>query len=469
MLQLTQPIWLWAITGIAVPLVIHLWNIRQGKTLKVGSIAFLTESARAHSKSLRLSELWLLLLRCLLLILLALLLCQPVWIKQSGPQEKGWILLEPGNVKGAYTNYKAVIDSLLKAGYSTHLFERGFAETTLSDTAGSIASHAEATVPSYWSLLKELDQQVPAGLPLYLFTENTLHKFRGMRPASSLQLTWHTFPSKDTAASWALTPYLTIKDSIRVIRARSLANGTRYENETFPVSNKDLPSPDTSTLTMVIYTDTHLADANYLSAAFRAIRDFTQRKIKVTTVANVASIDTGAHWVFWLSEKNIPASLSKQQLLAYGTGRIKEMQSAILTGNPVEDLKVYKLVDQPATLLPVWENGYGDIVLGKDKNAVSTYRFLSRFDPQWNNLVWHEQFPQLLYDLVMKKEDPNAHYLSRVLIDNTQMQPARTRQSALLTKERLLQKNDLTWILWFLAFVLFLAERLLSFKTKKTI
>ena len=59
-MQFVQSIWLWAITGIAVPIVIHLWNVKQGKTFKVGSILFVTETARSYATSLKISELLLL-------------------------------------------------------------------------------------------------------------------------------------------------------------------------------------------------------------------------------------------------------------------------------------------------------------------------------------------------------------------------------------------------------------------------
>ena len=66
MLQLLNPIWLFAIGGIVIPLIIHLWNIKKGKTLKVGSISLLGESSRQSAKSLKLIDLLLLFLRCLL-------------------------------------------------------------------------------------------------------------------------------------------------------------------------------------------------------------------------------------------------------------------------------------------------------------------------------------------------------------------------------------------------------------------
>ena len=72
------PFWLFAASAILIPIAIHLWNKRQGKTVKVGSLRWLEASASNRWSSIRLSNFWLLVLRCLILILLAVALAQPV-------------------------------------------------------------------------------------------------------------------------------------------------------------------------------------------------------------------------------------------------------------------------------------------------------------------------------------------------------------------------------------------------------
>ena len=127
MFQLLQPIYLFAIAGILIPVIIHLWNIREGKILKVGSISLLQETARHQARSLKLKDLLLLLLRCLLIIILSFLLAEPVWKKQrSSTNEKGWVLIEKGGVAEAYQQYKAIIDSLKNAGFQFRYFNGGF-------------------------------------------------------------------------------------------------------------------------------------------------------------------------------------------------------------------------------------------------------------------------------------------------------------------------------------------------------
>jgi len=68
-----------AAAGIIIPGIIHFWNRKQSKILKIGSISLLTQSYKQQAKSLQLQQRLLLLLRCLLILLIALLLSHPVW------------------------------------------------------------------------------------------------------------------------------------------------------------------------------------------------------------------------------------------------------------------------------------------------------------------------------------------------------------------------------------------------------
>ena len=124
MFQLLNPIWLFGISGIIIPLLIHLWNVKKGKTLKIGSVSLLGESSRQNARSLRLLDLLLLLLRCLLIIIVSILLAEPVWISSNSASRKGgWILIEKDNFTETYSNFQKEIDSLDQAGFDLHLFE----------------------------------------------------------------------------------------------------------------------------------------------------------------------------------------------------------------------------------------------------------------------------------------------------------------------------------------------------------
>src|SRR5437868_2353594 len=93
MLQFSEPIWLFTAAAMSVPLLIHLWNLRKDKRLKIGSLLLITQSIQPTAKQVRLTEWLLLLLRCLLILLLAMLLSGPHWQNKPGNNQKGWVLV----------------------------------------------------------------------------------------------------------------------------------------------------------------------------------------------------------------------------------------------------------------------------------------------------------------------------------------------------------------------------------------
>ena len=217
-----------------IPIAIHLWNIRQGKTLKIGSIALLTRTSQEHARSLRFTELFLLFLRCLLIILLALLLAQPYWL--NGGSGKGWILMEKKDVEQTYIHFKPITDSLLNAGYEFHLLEKGFEKKDLQSVLKESRDTTEINPLSYWSLVKQLDKKLPQEFPVYLFTGNRLNRFIGSRPEVSIAVKWKTFTTRDSMHTFISKAYVASSDSIIVIKGETGPSGTLYIQESIAIN-----------------------------------------------------------------------------------------------------------------------------------------------------------------------------------------------------------------------------------------
>lgn len=504
MLQFVQPIWLWAAAGIIVPVIIHLWNVKQGKTLKVGSIAFLIESAKSHSKSRKLSDLLLLLLRCLLLIVLAMLIAKPAWEKQINTAEKGWILIEKSQVHEAYNKFKPTIDALIKNGYTFHYFNTDFEEAKLENILKMQNDTTKKLNVSYWTLLKELDQKVPAKARVYLFTDNSLRRFTGSRPEVSLHLKWNTYSSPDTISTWIEKAYETANDSIRAIVGNSNFSGTyfTYQNiaphntnngfslkvvdgNTFVTSNdtsnavgNKTVQVDSSALIITIFTDKFREDANYLKAAINAIKDFTKHKIVVSVVNNIQKIPGNYTWLFWLSEEVLPVSKIKNNVFIYERGKVENINSEILTQDETaltatQKVGLFKFITPNSisadTIKTIWKNGFGEPVLSADKQNALVYHFSSRFNPQWNDLTWSRSFPQIIYNLLFlqEKNSIEINEADKRILDSSQIQPVIISQENHLAKSNLIDKKDLSKVFWIIAFVLFFLERIISFERSK--
>ena len=68
---------MWAAGLIAVPILIHLFNRRQFKIVRWGAMDFLLQASRENKRKVRIQHLLVLFLRCLAIVLLALLLARP--------------------------------------------------------------------------------------------------------------------------------------------------------------------------------------------------------------------------------------------------------------------------------------------------------------------------------------------------------------------------------------------------------
>ena len=80
-----NPFFLWSSLAIAIPVAIHFWHQKRGKPLPWAATQWLTEARQQQSRGLRLDTIWLLLVRCLLLISLAILLAKPLLNWFTGP------------------------------------------------------------------------------------------------------------------------------------------------------------------------------------------------------------------------------------------------------------------------------------------------------------------------------------------------------------------------------------------------
>src|SRR5579863_7958420 len=178
-IQFANPIWLAAVAAVVVPVILHLWNDRRGKVLRVGSVELLTGGARRMAWRRRVSDWLMLLMRCLLLMALAVLMAGP--ILRNGV--KGWVL---GSGR--------VADSLVKAGWERHAFQ---------DSA------------NYWEEFRLADREAPAGVPLYVRTSGLARRFGGERPVTGRGVRWDVDLAGDSVSRWTEAAWAIAGDSVR--------------------------------------------------------------------------------------------------------------------------------------------------------------------------------------------------------------------------------------------------------------
>jgi hypothetical protein len=309
-MQLLNPIWLLVSAAVVIPVLVHLWNLRKGKTLLVGSIALLTTGARQQSRSFRITNWPLLLLRCLLIVLLALLLAKPVRNNQqetaAGP---GWILVPAHQLAAAYAQYAPQMDSLLAAGATLHNLSPDFEIIQLQDTAqyAKTGNNNPTPVVPPWSLLKVLDANLPNGFPLQVFINNRIAQYEGNRPVTHLALHWHSFTAGDSMAHSPAFSYLTAEGKIRQMEWVSKPKGNYYQES--PSVSSWTADVDTSTIRVAIYPGKNRTDAQYVKAAVLAIEQYTHKRITTSLLSDDQEPARFQHLIFRLDDQAPRANL----------------------------------------------------------------------------------------------------------------------------------------------------------------
>jgi hypothetical protein len=482
-----HPIWFFALTAISIPVAIHLWNIRKGKTLKIGSIALITAASQKRSFSPRLNDILLLSLRCLLLILLTFILAAPLWNQTINSSKiKGWLSIPKESVKEAYQKFKPKIDSLTKAGFEFHYLNKDFAKTDFNKVLADTINYHNSDA-SYWSLIQQLNGQIAPSLPVYVFTSNGVTHFTGEKPQVSLNLHWQTYKPADSVSRWIAKAWLTNNSDIEVVEGNSSPNGTAYINYTIPSgdqstryvvntnngklsvglkSSNDRLAVDTATWRFSIYADKNSPDAGYLKAALQSIIQFTRHKAVVKQYDDASQMRAKQNWLFWLSAKPADKQLQSDNLFVYEHGKINRGNSWIESGASDLEIGLYKSILSDDKDFALWKDGFGNPVLSlENQPGKNVYHFYNRFDPSWSDLVWSDEFPKMLLKLIVgRAAELDVKYNKRILSDQ-QIMPVIANEVS-TSPGKVTDHTDPSRYVWLLLAPIFFAERWLAHHNK---
>lgn len=489
-MQFIYPIGFIALASILLPILIHLWNVKQGKTLKIGSIAFLGESSNKSSRSFKITDWLLLIIRCVLLILIAFLLAQP-FINQKivAQNDNGWVLVNQNDLREVYQQEQKTIDSLLEKGFELHDFNVGFKVLNLADTLS-----VEQAKLSNQALLQQLNSTLPQGYKVYLFAKNQMNKTDEKQIQTALNIVFKPFITQDSVIEKVVDAYQTTQDSTRVLVLKTNPNQSQYELIALPNESKniDLKIEDrftfvktksqlnwtkvnNQTLQIAIYNPKNEA-FNYLSAALNSIRDYTQKKMVWQKIQKDEVAQTDVDLLFWLSDEQIPKGLKLKQgvkLFIQQAGKEELINSTLNLNNDANKIDLFKRIAyQEDESISVWNDGFGKPVLTFNKeNQINKFTFYSRFEPQWTDLVWKADFVQAMLPIVLAQLENIENFgFEKDSIDNRVWDKSQNFFSQTTFKQGNFnaqsQKSISNWF-WLSAFLLLLIERVLSYQKGK--
>ena len=134
-----EPFLLWGALAIAIPIAVHFWHQKRGKPLPWAAMQWLVERNQQQSRGLRLDNVLLLLIRCLLLVLLAVLLAQPVlnWLGRTEAIQKIH-LVQPSAL--VTDNYRFELDEARKKDEQIVLLDKTTNPLALQTAIGKLPS-----------------------------------------------------------------------------------------------------------------------------------------------------------------------------------------------------------------------------------------------------------------------------------------------------------------------------------------
>ncbi|MGB5322289.1 BatA domain-containing protein, partial [Lutimonas sp.] len=221
-----NPLFLWTLLGLLVPVAIHFWSKKKVKTIKIGSTQLLRELNPKQTKSIRLNQWFLLLLRMMIITLIALILAVP-GIEFLKKERSITYLIEPSLVGQEKVN--TLLDTI--ADSQLRLLEPGF--PILEDPKVKID---KAVIPDYWQLAQQMETLEADSI--IVLTKGRMSGFKGMRPSVSLPVHWLVI---DVDAS-AETPVeaLLKNDQLVVKSIISDQNSVNYKDKTYTLDSDNI-------------------------------------------------------------------------------------------------------------------------------------------------------------------------------------------------------------------------------------
>ena len=352
-----NPSYLWALLGLLIPIAIHLWSKKEGKTIKVGSIKLLSEEDSKQSSSINLNELLLLFIRLLIVALVALIMAEPQFKRETQNTPLTYII-EPSLVNN--DQIASLIDSL-KSEFPVLLLQKEFPDITRIDTSNH-------ETPNYWQLAKDMEMLKTDSI--VVFTNAFLKGLIGKRPTINKPTDWIIFDTSQPQEN--LVEILLKKDSIQFLSTISRSDNLSFKKETISLNSnriklnklKDSITFNENgkqlqhnliaeqTLDVLLYhEDTFNNEARYLEATLKTISKYLNIDLKIHKIQDSTELDfSDYNRIIWLSETN--NFKPHHKILSY---KIDDLARSIISKGDTQNMSY---ITQPLTPKNILNNNF---------------------------------------------------------------------------------------------------------------
>lgn len=305
-MQFAQPIFLWALAGLSIPIAIHLLSKKEGKVIRLGSLRHVRETSTQQFKSIRLNEWLLLVLRCLIVALWVMLL-SGLQFDQTKNQQ--WLVVDK-SVRN-HPLAKKWMDSLQVQGFELHWLADGF----------PTEEPAKVSI-NYWESISSLRQRELE--KVVVLSSSSVEQFAGMRESLPASIQWITLP---TSEHRFVAEALQKLNNDYLIRLGTTSNdGTEFETiRTSSVIDSVEIKNIVQQKVMIAADEAFEKDARLLKASLEAIQEKLPIQLTIERQNSVNYKSTSSDWIFWLSDKKFLKSDSASIVFYH-----PESESAIL-------------------------------------------------------------------------------------------------------------------------------------------
>ncbi|MGM9511836.1 BatA domain-containing protein [Larkinella sp. GY13] len=227
-MEFIQPLFLWGIGAVVIPVVIHFWHQKRGKTLAWAATRWLQERNQQQQRGIKLDNLLLLLLRCLMVMLLALILSQPILTGLTKPVAVAKIhLVQPEKV--VVDNYRFELEEAIRKGEAVYWIN---AAIEVTDKPEQLPDQRVFNPDVLQSSINTASEK-PSELHLYVLNNQQLANVPFIRVPA--QFTLHTMVD---SASRPVRPYLKlpgngnvfVNASNQLVNSPVLSKGIRFQD-----------------------------------------------------------------------------------------------------------------------------------------------------------------------------------------------------------------------------------------------
>ncbi|MEQ8926299.1 MAG: BatA domain-containing protein [Fulvivirga sp.] len=297
--------YLYGLFGLVIPIAIHLWSKKEGKVIQVGSLKYIPEFETKQSKSVKLNELPLLIVRCLVLSLFCLLMAELLTVKKAS-NTNAIVLIEPSLLQD--TRVKNALDTLQM---EKRLLSKGL--SFIEDQNESFE-----TVP-IWDVFDEVSK-LPADT-VYILTTVTENDLRGKRPATNKVVHWLPIESLENEEY----THRSFSNGYDLV-ATSNAISTKYQwsQRASEVSNQ-VENWDTLKID-IVYDLEFEKELKYFQSALATISEIAKRPIIINDITLNKYQNSSSDWLIWLS-KEPPSAQQAGNILSYREDILKPILS----------------------------------------------------------------------------------------------------------------------------------------------